>query len=501
MTNPETLVRGYPGSRYGAALEYFPRIKPSGKADVLDVGGFRGNTVLDEVFQELSLPNIKAVSINLPNEYHGRTGDITYDSQHLPIKSESIPVVVAVDVLEHVEREKRAALILEMLRVAQEKVIVSCPFHSEQNVRLEEELLRTMEEKGLPPKASILQHRRQGLPTLEELVAMARLTNLPFSIYPATDALRDFMGLNRQIEAIAQDELAWARHMAENDDRQLRLRSKVNWQDAYRAVLVIDKNAKGRIIEDKKELFIGDERTAYRAALSQAGFGLIEDPVLFYSKNPLRGRHIVFEGPEGSGKTTIMRIVASLLADWGYTVGIPTDFGRRQDIRDMERETGELIPEPQRGQYFANAMVESTITGNAHTLTGPYSIALSDRSLTSVPMHKQLYTPGDQTIPMLLERHAPHNKPDLTIVLQVEDPNLNFEMMQRERDLANMNRTMAQLEYQRKYYGSLQNNFLSGNRIYFINNPGTEGSIETVVQEVLAAIEAYCGIPTKKFPK
>lgn len=497
MTSPpEALVRGYPYNRYTAALRHFPNIQPSGKIDVLDVGGFRNNPLLAEVLTELSHPALNVTSINLLDEYHGRQGDTTYDGQHFPINTESIPVIVAVDVLEHVVRNERPALIREMARIAKERVIVSGPFHSLENVTLEEELLEHMKQQGLSPKTSILQHRILGLPTLAELVTMARGTGLPFQVYPATDALRDFMGLNHQVDTLAQGGSVWARQMAENDDRQLRLRSKVNWQDAYRAVLVIDKHPNGRIIANKDELFRGDEKTAYQAALTSVGFGELENPILFYDENHLRGKHIVFEGPEGSGKTTIMRIVARLLAGWGYTVAIPTDFGRRQDIRDMERETGELIQEPQRGQYFAEAMVESTITGNAHSLTGPCSIALSDRSLTSVPMHRQLYTPRDKTIPMLLGKHAPLNRPDLTIVLQVENLDLNSEMMQREQDLANIERTMDQLKYQREYYRSLQNNFLSGNHICHITNPGTNGSLATVVRKVLKEIERYCGIPT-----
>lgn len=518
MTSPEALVRGYPHNRYTAALSHFPSIKPSGKIDVLDVGGFKNNPVLAKVLTELSHPAFfNVTSINLPKEYHGRHGDIIYDGQHLPLNTESIPVVVAVDVLEHVERRKRTALILEMVRAAKVRVIISGPFHSPENATLEEELLEHMKQNGLPPKTSILQHRRLGLPTLAELVAMARTSELPFQIYPATDALRDFRGLHRQVDVLTEqpkmklpgvrsiryrkyqsEKLTRAKTMAENDDRQLRLRSKVNWPDAYRAVLVIEMKPIGRIINEQNELFRGDEKTAYQAALTSVGFGELENPILFYAENPIRGRHIVFEGPEGSGKTTIMRIVARLLADWGYTIAIPTDFGRRQNIRDLEKATGLLIREPQRGQYFTEAMVESTITGNAHSLTGPCSIALNDRGLTSVPMHRQLHCPNDETIQMLIDKHAPHNRPDLTIVLEVDDLNLNFEMMQREQDLANMKRTMDQLKYQREYYRNLPDNFLSGNQICHIKNPGINRSLTSVVREVLTIIKNYCGIPTSR---
>lgn len=76
MMRQETLVRGFPKQRYRAAIEAIDPLNASGPVGLLDVGGFRDNQVLAAL-----VPNTRIVSLNIPNEYHGRFGDITYDGQ------------------------------------------------------------------------------------------------------------------------------------------------------------------------------------------------------------------------------------------------------------------------------------------------------------------------------------------------------------------------------------------------------------------------------------
>lgn len=513
----QTLVRGFPRHRYRVASEYIPTDLEGYPFGILDVGGFRDNPVVREIF-----PGVEAIAINIPHEYHGRTGNITYDGRHIPLATDSIPVVMAVDVLEHVRREERFFLLQEMLRVAGQKVVVSGPFDSVQNVKYEVEFLKTLDRYGLPPKASILQHRKRGLSKIEELVLMARNLRTPFAIYPATIADLDFQGLLSQAEVLGGYEgntksrfptntvFSRVRHILEAPirrriayvlqqviERQLRRPQKTTWDQAYRAILVMDKIPQGRIVGEEELFLSSDEETAYQAALSYAGFGHFENPIGFYYKNPLRGRHIVIEGPEGTGKTTIVKALSEILKTWGYVVAIPTNYGLRQDIRDIESERQELIPEPSRGLYFAHAMQQTTVTGNAHTLRGTRYISIGERGLASVPMHYEMYCKGDPTIPLLLRKHLPRIPPDLTIILGIENEDINWRRMKQDGDLANSERTPEQLEFQRKYYSTLKEGPLTG-KICCIENPGTDGTLDHVIGKVLTAIELHCGIPTSR---
>lgn len=490
----ETLVRGFPGQRYRSAIEHIGPVEAlPGHIAVLDVGGFRDNATLSEL-----IPGIRVVSLNIPDEYHGRSGDVTYDGQKMPLASCSVPLVMAVDVLEHVPAPKRLTLLREMVRVVKDRVVASGPFASSVNVAYEERLLQEMERHGLPGKASVRMHRVLGLPNIEDLVVMSRQLGYPFHLSPATITALDFQGLLAQVNAIAEhpaDGRTSARTIAQATEGLLASAPKPTWQQAYRAVLAIEKERHGRRVS-KLELFLSsDETTAYQAALTAAGWGRVEDPIAFYY-NPLRGRHIVFEGPEGSGKTTLMRQVTKRLVRWGYAVANPTDYGLRQDIRTVEKQRQQLLPEPARGQYFAHAMVETTVAGNAHTLRGPCFVSLDDRGLASVPMHHDLHCPDDMTIPMLLDNHAPKIAPDLTIVLGIENKDLNWQRLQESPDLANRFRTKDQLLFQREYYQHFKQNNLTG-PICRIENPGTDGSLDRVVSDVLAAIQTSCGIPTQ----
>lgn len=491
----ETLVRGFPGQRYRSALGKIGPVETyPGHIAFVDVGGFGDNPVLAAL-----LPDARIVSLNIPHEYHGRFGDVTYDGQHMPIASGAVPVAMAVDVLEHVVADKRLKLLSEMVRVAQKKVVVSGPFASLLNEDYEKKLLGEMEARGLPAKRSIVQHRINGLPTIDALVAMSRQLGYPFSLSPATTTALDFQGLLAQVNILGnrpEDGKTLAEALAQETDQLLTSAPTPTWQQAYRAVLVIEKVRRGQRLGEDKLFLSSDETTAYQAALSAGGYGRVEDLIRFCRENPLRGRHIVLEGPEGSGKTTVMRRVTDALMQWGYTVANPTDYGLRQDIRTVEKQRQQLFPEPARGLYFAHAMVETTIAGNAHTLLGPCSVAIDDRGLASVPMHHDLYCRTDETIPMLLKRHAPKVAPDLTIVLSIEDEDFNWKRLKATEDLANRERTWEQLIFQRAYYQRLEESPLTGPIVRIIN-PGTDGTLDDVVTTVLRAIAEHCRIPTR----
>lgn len=485
MIQPEPLVRGYPGHRYGIVEPFISANK------ILDVGGFRNNLLLRKIF-----PGVTVFTTNLPDEYHGRSGDITYDGQHMPLSSDSIPTVIAVDVLEHVRRENRSQLLHEMFRIAQDQVIISCPFYSEENERYEVDFLQRIEKYNFPPKLSILQHRKRGLPRIEELVSMARQLGAQAQLYPATPAFWDLFGLNAQVEALGRFK-SWgptiAQSISKYTEKLLNRLPRSYWHQAYRAILVIEKKAAGRIVGENELSYIDDEPLAYKVALESAGYGNIKDPIELARNCPTAGFVFGFEGAEGTGKTTIMKEVAQRLAEFGFMIALPTEVGPRNEMRLLEMRQQRLIEEPQRGRLFARTLRQSLIAGRAHVLRGPSFIALIDRTFVTLPMHCVLHCPNDDVINTIYTSQNPL-PPDATFIFRVDDPQKHRQRVERKDDII-LYQKPPQLDYQRKYYDMViekdQNPYPYTGNIHVVDNDGTT---EEAVTKILAEIDRYLKI-------
>ncbi|PIZ03340.1 hypothetical protein COY59_00095 [Candidatus Gottesmanbacteria bacterium CG_4_10_14_0_8_um_filter_37_24] len=496
-----TLVRSDPRNRYRTALKYMQEIEicPECPCEVLDVGGFRDNPVLKEILPE----GVRAKSLNIEEEYHvpKRIGDITYDGIHMGFfPDSSVPLVMAVDVFQHVDERDRLPLLQEMVRVAKDKVIIAVPIHSDANVAWENALIRQMIEANLPPKSSIMRHRtRNSLPRLSSLTNMARTTGYSFKLEPATRAAIYFHGMLNQVTTLKENytknpqaALATARTIASNTEDILEYDPDLAWPEAYRAVMVIDKHPRGKIVTEEKELYYSQyENVAYGRALSMAGWGNIDDPTEYYDHIPQRGFNIAFEGQDGTGKTDIIEIISAILADRGYTIAKPSRMGPRQRLREKERRDGKLFDEPAREAQLASTTIESCIAGNAHTLGGPCNIAFCDRTLASVEGYHTAHG-IQQPVEYVLEG-APRIPPDMTILLEVDDETENWKRMRIKNDLANNQIKIDELRVQRHYYNELkQDNCVryTGRLVRVKNN----GPLEDTVMAVLKTIEKHCGI-------
>lgn len=500
---PEPVyVRGFPIQRYQTALQYINEYSydPRHKGIVIaDIGGFRNNPVLNRIF-----PRTPIISLNIPEEYHlpKREGNITYDGFQMPLASNSVPFVMAVDVLEQVRPENRARLVAEMVRIAKDRVVLSGPFHSKGNESEEILFLQRMKNTGLPEKASIKKHRQLGLPKLKELVAMGRKSGYPFKIIPATHTLVDFIGLYAQIEELkirddqiapTEEQIARAIQTAKNFDTSLQYTPPPIWSEAYRAVLVIDKTEHdGKVLTDKNDyIYSNNENTAYGRALSIASYGNIENPLSFWKEIKLRGLNIAFEGPDGAGKTDTIAKIAEILAKWGYIVATPMIHGPRQRLREMERKNGAIVNKNIREALLAMTTNESMIAASAHTLLGPCYIALSDRTLSSThDIYHRMYGTNEGSVFAL--EGAYQIPPDLTFVLEVDDFEENWRRKQVKGDLANAEIDRNNLELQRKYYGELTQNRFTGPLWRIKSN----GPVEETAEKVLRVIERFFDIPT-----
>lgn len=471
-------------------------------AKVLDIGGFADNLY----FRQVVSSDTSVLSINLPDEPYGRRPHVFGDGRTLPFQNDAFTYTTAIETVEHVPFPYRQRFFSEMLRVASDTAIVCTPFDSAANVKLEYDLVKQMEAAGLPPKKSTLKHRLLGLPTLSDLVEIGRALRAPFAIHPSTDAATLFQSMSDQVIALTkvsgEESLNVAREIAGRAEQMLMQTSQPAWEEAYRAIMVLRKNQQGNLLVDEKKLFLSrNELMAYQAAFRQAGWRNISDEEVFrfYLENPLRGRNIVVEGPEGVGKTSLVRELVKRLQGWGYDIAIQTDHGLRQKIREIEKQMKRVISDPERAEFFAFAMLEAAVAGNAYSLLGPCKLSINDRGIESVRMHHGLHCPDNVTIPLLLEKSNPLRiPPDLTIMLWVPDERHNFYLMQKDGDLVNRTKGPEALVFQRQFYRdlALRGGSQFTGRVVWIENPGIEGTFESVIQQALDAVESYCKIPT-----
>jgi len=507
----QVYVRGFPESRYRTvepfvreafdSFKYWPHEE---RVCIADIGGFRNNIIAEKVFHDLP-----TIALNIPSEYHfpKRYGDVTYDGLNMPLASDSIPVVMSVDVLEQVHPDNRLRLIEEMVRVAQERVVIACPFYSAENVGAELNLLDRMRKAGLPEKTSIKIHRQNELPKLGELVDMGRKMAFPFQLWPATNSRLDFHHLNAQVDVLraTNRDIELAKALAKAADASLSNIENVQrptWNEAYRAVLIIDKYSHGRVLsQDSDYIYSNTETTAYGRALGLAWFGNIRDPVNYVwnpeypgttaKEIPLRGFNIAFEGPDGVGKTETIQRVAEKLAKWGYTVATPMRYGPRQKLREWEKTNG-VLPEPSREALLVDTTNQSIIAGNAHKLLGSCCIALSDRTLTGTLVYHEIH--GIQRPVEYVLQNTYTIPPDLTIILEVDDFEENWKRKGAKGDPANAQITKEQLEKQRRLYKEMKENKFTGPIIRVKSN----GTVEETSEAVLDAIEKYFGISTRR---
>lgn len=163
--------------RYEVLRLFIETFYPAGRISVLDVGGLSPDREGRSSWLPLSRV-FKGKGLSLDREYCGEKAFIQGDGVQLPFKDSSFDVVAALDVIEHLEGQKRQALVHEMCRVAKSSVVISAPFRDEQIGRTEDALqgqinrlyglthqqLKEHKEKGLPDISEITQALRQRLP-------------------------------------------------------------------------------------------------------------------------------------------------------------------------------------------------------------------------------------------------------------------------------------------------------------------------------------------------
>jgi SAM-dependent methyltransferase len=148
---------------------------------VLDVGGIRGGLAR-------FLPMSRVVVANI-----APPADIVFDGRRVPFAESSFAAVTSLDVLEHLPREKRAAHVAELARVARGRVVLASPLGSEEHAEAERLLAAWYETRMGSPHPRLAQHVAFGLPTEEELLALAESAGLRGELF----FHGDFRGVDR----------------------------------------------------------------------------------------------------------------------------------------------------------------------------------------------------------------------------------------------------------------------------------------------------------------
>ena len=146
-----------------AALKFFFKEQ---SPRVLDVGGVspqRGGRGFWFPIREI-IPDGSYVLDKSPVSLQGY---IQGDAAHLPFKDNSVDVVSALDVLEHVKPQKREGVLEELGRVSQDVVLISVP-KATKDVEIAEDMLYDQVKKLYQiDHTQLREHRRYGLPQRE----------------------------------------------------------------------------------------------------------------------------------------------------------------------------------------------------------------------------------------------------------------------------------------------------------------------------------------------
>jgi SAM-dependent methyltransferase len=154
-------------SRYGSIVRTIRANLGPGNHRVLDVGDTAGYLLaFDAGLDAVGLDPV-VTPVPLPG-----TVRLAGDGTRLPFPDRSFAAVVSSDVLEHVAPARRPEFLSELSRVAQEVVIVAAPFDTPGVAGAEELVRRFVLLASGDHQAQLEEHRDNGLPGLEESIAL-----------------------------------------------------------------------------------------------------------------------------------------------------------------------------------------------------------------------------------------------------------------------------------------------------------------------------------------
>jgi hypothetical protein len=154
-------------ARYAAVA---PLIDELGGGELLDVGsgsegvaGWIGPgwavTAVDRSFDDIGA---------MPGPRPAETRTVVGDARRLPFADGAFDVVLALDVLEHIEPADRPRVIDELVRTGRRRVIVACPT-GKAAFAVDRRLAEGLRGRGMAPPSWLTEHEENGFPEPDEL--------------------------------------------------------------------------------------------------------------------------------------------------------------------------------------------------------------------------------------------------------------------------------------------------------------------------------------------
>lgn len=159
--------------RYAIVCRKVAEICPRGETKVLEVGSGPiglGSFLSRELKQIVMVDRSYA---NVAGPQSDRVARVCCDACRMPFTDGAFPVVVALDILEHIPRHLRSAFLKELRRVAGKAVVLTCPVDSSNGEfrakQCDTDLAEGLRQRGLPSVRWPEEHLEHGHPTIEEL--------------------------------------------------------------------------------------------------------------------------------------------------------------------------------------------------------------------------------------------------------------------------------------------------------------------------------------------
>ena len=205
----------------------------------------------------------------------------------------------------------------------------------------------------------------------------------------------------------------------------------------------------------------------------------------------LTGKFITFEGPDGSGKSTVIKAVKEFLTEEGKEILLTREPGGiriSEEIRDiilskentmMSAETEALLYAAARSQHYAEKIVPALAAGK---------VILCDRFLdSSLAYQGHARGLGIEDVYQINKFGIGNHLPDLTIFIDVP-PIVGLKRVTRSsRDMDRLD--LESLDFHEKAYEGYQ---IISKRFKerFVTVDGTN-SVETVIEDTIQIIKSY----------
>ncbi len=159
--------KNLPGRKYITGFDTFIRHRivaalacKFNPGTILDVGG--------EGMLKLFLPQIQITTANV------KSADICYSGDKMPLNDNSFDLVVSLDTMEHLPKNKRKDFLLELYRVSKKGFIICAPLGTSEHLDYEKKILASGKLSG-DSYTYLAEHVDFGLPTPAEVSEMAEL--------------------------------------------------------------------------------------------------------------------------------------------------------------------------------------------------------------------------------------------------------------------------------------------------------------------------------------